>query len=117
MDNFNLVQEKENPLFKRKEIVFTISSKITPSNSEVGNFISEKFSAPLEAIKIKNILGKFGSNQFTISTNIYKSKEEKEEIERKRKKDEALVKKVEEVQPDEPVQDQPSEENKEEAKE
>lgn len=122
MENFNIVSEKENPLFKRKEVVFTVDANITPSNAETGKFISEKFSAPIEAIKIKNILGKFGSKTFTISTNIYSSKEDKESIERKRKKDQALIPK-EEPKPEvseEPTQEaeskeeKPTEENKSE---
>lgn len=64
MENFKLIEEKENPLFNRREIKFSVDAKVTPSNVEVGKFISEKFSSPLETIKIKNILGRFGSNSF-----------------------------------------------------
>lgn len=87
MENFKIIEEKENPLFKRKEIKFTIDAEITPSHANIEKLISEKFSTQLENIKIKNILGKFGSKTFTVSVNIYASKEDKENTEPKSKKD------------------------------
>ena len=105
MEDFKLIEEKENPLFKRREIEFSVNVNITPSNAEVGKFISEKFSAPLETIKIKKISGRFGSHSFIVTTNVYASKEDKESIERKSKKDDALK----------PVEEKPSEELEQEA--
>ena len=111
MENFKLIEERKNILFKRKEIKFSVKSKVTPSHSEVGKFISEKFSTPMETIKIKNILGKFGSNEFVVTTNIYNSKEDKEITERKSKKDDLLMKSIE--APKEEIKENVSEEKPE----
>lgn len=86
MEKFNILEEKGNPVFDRKEVKFSIEAKITPSNSDVQQFLAEKFSAPADAVRIKNIFGSFGSKVFTISANVYKSKEEKDAIEPKSKK-------------------------------
>ena len=65
----------------------------------------------METIKIKNILGKFGSNEFVVTTNIYNSKEDKEITERKSKKDDLLMKSVE--APKEEIKENVSEEKPE----
>jgi len=86
MENFNIIEEKSNPLFKRKEVQFSIEAEVTPSNSEVEKLISEKFSTQEENIKIKKIEGKFGSKVFKVNANIYNSKQDKEDTEPKQKK-------------------------------
>ena len=90
MENFKLIEKKENPLFNRREIQFEVQAKITPSRLEIGKLISEKFSAQIENIKIKKIHGKFGSNDFNITTFIYKSEEDKNKVEIKKKKDDLI---------------------------
>ena len=85
MENFKILEKKENSLFNRKEIKLSVDAEVTPSNSEEEKFISEKFSIPIENIKIKKISGRFGSKNFTIVVNIYNSKEHKE-LESKNKK-------------------------------
>ena len=85
--NFKILEEKENALFKRKEVQFSVEAEITPSREEIQKLISEKFSASDENTKIKKISGKFGSKTFTVSVNIYASKEDKEKTEAKSKKD------------------------------
>jgi len=86
MENMIILQEKENPLFNRKEIILNINSQITPSTKETEELLAKKFSTKQENIKIKKILGKFGSRTFEISANIYDSKEDKEQTEIKTKK-------------------------------
>ncbi|GAJ12098.1 unnamed protein product, partial [marine sediment metagenome] len=85
MENFKILEEKENPLFNRREIKFSISAEITPSHQEVEDFISKKFSTQVEAIKIKGIHGSFGSKTFAINANIYKTREDLEKTEPKQK--------------------------------
>lgn len=85
MENFKIIDEKENPLFNRKEVRASIEADITPSNADIVKLISEKFSTQPENIKIKKIEGSFGLNNFIIIANIYNSKEDKESIERKSK--------------------------------
>jgi ribosomal protein S24E len=104
MEKFEILKQKENPLFKRKEIIVSIEEDITPKNSDVEKFLSEKFSSPAENIKIKKILGKFGSHKFAITANIYASKEDKEKTEPKEKKEkvEEKIEKSAEQKPEEP---------------
>ena len=87
MKEFRLIAKKENPLFNRKEIIFEISSDITPSRAEIGKFVLEKFSARPETVKIKKISGKFGSKTFNVDVLIYGSEEDKNKTELKKKKD------------------------------
>jgi len=105
MKNFKILNQIENPLFKRKETTFSVDSEITPSNIDTKKFISENFSIPAENIKIRKILGKFGSKTFTVYCNLYESKEDKEKVEIKTKKEIAEEKKVEESSTPEPKEE------------
>ena len=80
-----IIEEKNNILFGRKEIVAEVESKYVPNYLEIEKLISEKYSVPAENIKIKKIQGHFGYNAFKIIALIYKSKEEKDKIERVKK--------------------------------
>ncbi|MBS3076559.1 hypothetical protein J4481_02355 [Candidatus Pacearchaeota archaeon] len=91
-----ITQENQNPLFKRKEIKAVVNTKVVPSNKEVITALSKKFSVSEDAVKIKNILGKFGSQDFEINANIYTSKKELDNTEVKTKKQREAEKKVEE---------------------
>ena len=105
MENYNLISERQNPLFKRKEILFSVTNQTTPSKQEVEEFISNQFSTTPDTFKLKKIEGQFGAQEFKISVNIYDSSEEKDKIEFKSKKEieaekkaaeEAAAKKAEE---------------------
>jgi ribosomal protein S24E len=93
MENFKILNEKENLLFNRKEIQVSVEANVTPSKVEVEKLITEKLSTQAEKIKIKNILGRFGSKVFTINVNVYTSKEDKDKNEPKSKKEKAEEKK------------------------
>lgn len=82
-----IVEEKENPLFSRKEIKIIIESETIPKESEAEKIISQEFSSPEENIKIKKIVGRFGERKVQIDANIYKTKDSKESTERKPKKE------------------------------
>jgi ribosomal protein S24E len=90
-----IITDAENKLFNRREIEGEIYAESAPSRQEVMRIISEKFSANPEVIKIKTIKGKFGEKVFLIVANIYKSKEEKDKTELKKKKDMAAEAKKE----------------------
>ena len=83
---FEIIKETENPLFKRKEIQISLDAETTPSEKEMIDSISQKFSTQPENISMEGIHGKFGSKTFTINANIYSSQEEKQAIEQKKKK-------------------------------
>jgi len=87
MDSIKIIQEKENNLFKRKEIQAEINALKVPSKEELSELIAKKFSAEKQAIVIEKINGKFGSSLFMISAKIYHSSADKDKIEPKSKKD------------------------------
>jgi ribosomal protein S24E len=96
--DFKLITEIENPLFNRKEIEGEFYSDSAPSREKIVSVLSEKFSAPVGAIKIRTIKSKFGQRVFIIVANIYKSKEDKDKTELTKKKDIELEKKQAEAQ-------------------
>ena len=91
-----LIEEKQNDLFNRKEVVLEISSDISPSNTDVQKLIAEKFSVSEANIKVKGIYGNFGTHEFTIYANVYKTVQDKETTEIKTKKERNAEKKAEE---------------------
>lgn len=82
-----IIKENQNPIFNRKEIELLIITDVTPKIKEAEEIIAEKFSSNPESIKVKKISGKFGEKKFTIIANVYDSKESKDKIEIKFKKD------------------------------
>jgi ribosomal protein S24E len=97
MVQIKVLHEKENPLFKRKEVKISFHSEKSPSREEASKVLSEKFSIPSGNIKIKNIRGSFGSKNFDIEANLYSSKGDKDAIEFKKKKETDSEKKLEGV--------------------
>ena len=83
--SLKIINEKENPLYSRKEIIIEMKREIMPKTTEMEILIGENFSVAPETIKVNKIFSGFGSDIFTIHAKIYKSKEEKEEIEPKAK--------------------------------
>jgi ribosomal protein S24E len=81
------IKETKNLVFDRREVQGTIISESTPSNKEATTLLAKKLSAPEEAIKINGIYGKFGMKEFKVTANVYKSKEEKNKVEKKTKKE------------------------------
>ncbi len=82
-----ITEEKQNPLFNRKEIEGEIQAEVVPKKQEVIEELAKKFSGQEDAIKIKGIKGKFGTKIFKVKANIYTSKEDKDRIEVKTKRD------------------------------
>lgn len=87
MTEFKIINERDNPLFNRKEIEGIMKADKTPSYSDVMNLIADKYSVKLETIKVKEIKGKFGIREFNVKVNIYDSEEDKKKIEFFSKKD------------------------------
>ncbi|VVB82116.1 Ribosomal protein S24e [uncultured archaeon] len=87
MEKIIIIHQRENPILKRKEVEIKVELEITPKTSEAEEIISKKFSSSIENVRIKKIKGKFGSKNFVIIANIYHSKEDKDKIEPKSKKD------------------------------
>jgi ribosomal protein S24E len=84
---FKVTSEKENHLFNRKEVTMQTHSQSSPTYKEVEEFCAKHFNTSEDAVKVKTLKGKFGSKDFVANVNIYKSKHEKDKIERKSKKE------------------------------
>ena len=82
-----ILSENENALFGRKEIRAELTSEITPNRLQVLDLISKKFACPIENIKIIGVNGSFGTKDFIIEANVYKSKSDKDVVELKKKKE------------------------------
>ena len=98
MNELRILEEKKNDLFNRKEVKAVLDSNTTPSREQVLELLSKKFSVPTENIKITGVHGKFGTQSFDISANIYASEEEKNKIEIKKKKEADAEKRAVEAQ-------------------
>jgi ribosomal protein S24E len=86
-EKITVITEKQNPLFNRKELVLSVDTNVSPKISEAEAFIAKEFSSSAENVKVRKIKGRFGSTNFVITANIYSSKEEKDKIESKAKKE------------------------------
>ena len=98
-----IIEEKQNPLLKRKEVKVIIKAEKNPSMQEAGKTVSEKFKVEEEKIVIKQIKSKFGRDTFLITANIYVNKEDKEEIESTGKKKKSAEKPAEQLTEEKPV--------------
>ncbi len=106
-----IIKEKENLLFARKEIQASVETQVTPSRNEIQELIAQKFSTQRENVSINGIHGRFGSKTFMINANIYSSKEEKEKNEPKSKRSSSETPAEEPSQtpsPESPTQESPS---------
>jgi ribosomal protein S24E len=86
MEAVKIIEERENNVMKRKEIILEIHAPKIPSKEECLDLIAKKFSVEKEVIAIERILGKFGCSLVSISAKIYFSPQDKEKIEPKQKK-------------------------------
>ncbi len=91
---FKVVVEKENLLFKRKEIEGLLQVETTPTKAQVITLLSEKYSVPEKNIAIDTIDGRFGSKEFIVVAQLYDSEEDKDATEIKTKKQRNAEKKA-----------------------
>ena len=94
MESYTLIHEKENPLYKRKEVEFRVTSVKAPSKLDVIKFTAEKFKSHENSVAVSHIHGRFGCEEFIITANVYKTKEDKESTEIKTQKQAAAEKKA-----------------------
>lgn len=83
----NVIQEKDNPLFSRKEIKLAVAADVTPSMAEAKKIVAEKYSSDEDLIRVREVQGKFGSSVFSVVADIYSSKEEFNRIVKKTKQE------------------------------
>lgn len=85
-----IVKDEKNELLNRREIVASVEEGKNPGIEAVRKEIAVKLKADENALAVKSLKGKFGSNEFLIEAFVYNSAQDKERIEPKVK-----VKKVE----------------------
>jgi ribosomal protein S24E len=112
--DLKITKEEQNPLFNRKRVEATLVSNSAPKKQEVIEALSKKYSVPENALRILDIKGNFGSNEFIIRANVYPSSEERDNVEKLSKKDiELEKKKAEPAEKPESTEEKPAEETKE----
>lgn len=107
----NVVQDRQNPLLKRREVKVVVEAEKNPSMKEAAEIIAKQFKTGEEKAQVKLVRGKFGRNTFLIVANIYDSKEDKEKIEPKQKKGKGGEQKTEDA-PAEQAEPEPKQEDK-----
>ena len=95
--SLKVISEKDNLLFSRKEVALNYEAKVVPSKVEVVKLISDKYKSKPELIRVQKIQGKFGSNVFVITADIYSNQEEFNRLIKKTKKELDEEKKAEEA--------------------
>jgi ribosomal protein S24E len=90
--------ENDNKLMKRKELRLHLVSEKNPGFEEISKKISEKYSVPQDQIVVYSVKNSFGSNKFNVEAYIYNSKEDKEKMIVKTKKQRKEEKKALEEQ-------------------
>lgn len=118
----NIKKDFRNHLLKRRELIFELDSKDSPSNKGVKKFISEEFNKPLEVIFVYNIKSFFGRHIFEIYADIYDSADDLRKTipkTRKQRKKEQELRKQERLKKSSDKDEKiiKKEENKEENKE
>lgn len=81
-----IIEDKNNELLNRRELKIIVEAEKNPSFPEAFKLVQEKFKAQEELIEIKEIKGKFGRSTFLIGAFIYKNKEDKDKLEKKKEK-------------------------------
>ena len=87
-----VIRDFKNDLLKRREISIVIESNSNPGFEKSSKAIADKFRVSDDIITVKNIYGKFGSNNFTIDAFIYNSAEDKNKLKSKKKLKETKAK-------------------------
>lgn len=87
MEKLTILKDSKNPLLNRHEVQLVVKAPVSPRTSEAQEFIAKEFSGVADNVEILKIKGNFGSDKFTITAHIYNSKEEKDKIENKAKKE------------------------------
>jgi len=108
-----IIKEKQNPLFNRKEIKASLISNSAPQRQEVIKSLSEKYSIPVDALRVLTIKGSFGTKEFIIKAHIYSSNQEREKYEKLTKKEKELEEKLKAPVPKEEPKEAPEEKKEE----
>jgi ribosomal protein S24E len=82
-----VLEQKENPLFSRKEVHVLVKDELTPSKEEARKIVGDEFKADPSLVRIRKIDAKFGVKEFVIIADVYDSAEEFKRIVKKTKQE------------------------------
>ena len=120
--NFSIIEEKDNPLFKRKEILASVDYQggSTPSKAALQKAIAEQFKVGADSVEIDKILSEIGMTKGKAWIKIWQEKkvpiytEKKSEAKTEEAPKEAPAEEKKEESPKEsPAEETPKEETKE----
>jgi small subunit ribosomal protein S24e len=80
-----ILEQKENFLLKRKEVLARLEAEKTPSFEEAKENLAKETKADKEVIVIKKVNGGYGLKDFRVRAFIYASKEDLARTEKKPK--------------------------------
>jgi len=74
--NFQVINEKENPLFKRKEILASLDYQggSTPSKADLQKTLAEQFKVGIDSVEITKVLSETGLSRGKIWIKIWHEK-------------------------------------------
>ena len=122
---FQIIEEKENPMLKRKEILISLDYEkgSTPSKADLQKVLSEQMNANIENVEISKVLSEMGLSRGKAWIKIWQEKkvpiysEIKKEKKPKEPKPEKVPEKVEEkpeeIKPEKPKEPKPEEQKQE----
>jgi len=80
-----IIETKENPFLKRKEVSASLEAMKSPSKEEVKEKLAQQLKSDKELTVIKDIRGSYGNNNFSVKAFIYHDKVSMEQTEPKPK--------------------------------
>jgi ribosomal protein S24E len=112
---FNVIEEKENPLLKRKELLLSIDYEggSTPSKSELQKFLAEQLNANMENLEISKVLSEIGLPRGKAWVKIWEEKKIPLYSEKKKKEAEKAEEEPKTEEPKEEVEEEKSNEKEE----
>ena len=105
--NFQVINENENPLFKRKEVLISLdySGGSTPNRADLQKTLADHFKASIDSVEVSKIISETGLARGKAWIKIWQNKKVQIYSE--------IKKKTGEEQPQEAPKETPKEEKKE----
>ena len=117
----SIINEKDNPLLKRKELSIKIEhdGSATPKKAELQQLVAKEFKKDVEQVDIRNIFSDSGISSSKAKVFLWEEKKvaDLSKIVKEKKKEEAKPEGVKEEAKKEEKPEKPAEEKKEKAKE
>jgi ribosomal protein S24E len=116
---FKIVEEKENPMLKRKEIIMSLDYEggSTPSKADLQKLLSEQLNANIENVEISKIMSEIGRTRGMSWVKIWQEKKVPIYSEKKKETPKEEAPKEEPKKEETKAEETPKEEEKPEVKE